>query len=87
MRANDTPSDEVDELTGTPNEHYDVVSVLYHALKGAAVCAEYLEDAREAADQELVSFFEAVLEEDRKRAERAKDLLAKRLASAQRPAA
>ena len=53
----------------------------------AAVCAEYLEDAQEAADQELVSFFEAVLQEDRKRAERAKDLLAKRLASTQRPAA
>jgi hypothetical protein len=87
MRANDTPIDEVDELTGTPNERYDILSVLYHALKGAAVCAEYLEDAQEAADQELVSFFEAVLQEDGKRAERAKDLLAKRLASAQRPAA
>jgi hypothetical protein len=87
MRENDTMTREVAELTGTPNEHYDIVSVLYHALKGAAACAEYLRDAKEAKDQELVSFFERVLEEDRRCAELAKDLLAKRIASAQQQAA
>jgi hypothetical protein len=87
MQETDTATERLAALTGTPDEHYDIVSVLYHALKGAAVCAEYLEDAQRAKDQELASFFEAVLEEDRRRAERAKTLLAKRITSAQQRAA
>jgi hypothetical protein len=72
------PAEKLEKMTGMSNENYDVVSVLYHALKGGAACAEYLEDAREAKDQELVAFFERVLEEDRKCAEQAKEILLKR---------
>ena len=67
------------EETGTTDAHYNLVSVLYHALQGAETCGTYIEDAEEAADQELVDFFEEVQEENRNRAERAKELLAKRL--------
>lgn len=86
MRA-ETNTEEIAELTGMPDEHYDIVSVLYHALKGAAVCAAYLEDAEDAKDEELVSFFRDVIEEHRRRAQLARDLLARRIAEDQKRAA
>jgi hypothetical protein len=75
------------DVTGMHDEQYNIVSVLYHALKGAATYAEYLRDAEEADDQELVSFFQQAVEENRQRAERARNLLAKRITSAQQRAA
>jgi len=75
------------EETGTADEHYNLVSVLYHALQGAEACGTYIEDAEEAGDQELVDFFEEVQEENRVRAERAKELMMKRLTEAERQAA
>jgi hypothetical protein len=41
------------ESTGTPDEHYNLVSVLYHALQGAEIYEEYVEDAEAAGDDEL----------------------------------
>jgi hypothetical protein len=66
-------------VTGTPDEHYDLISVLYHALQGGATSQLYIDDAREAGDDELASFFEQVQTEDRNRADRAKQLLASRI--------
>jgi hypothetical protein len=43
--------------TGTRDEQYNVISVLYHALQGADTCATYLQDAERAGDQDLVQFF------------------------------
>jgi hypothetical protein len=71
--------DEEMEDTGTPDEHYNLVSVLYHALQGAETCAQYLEDADEAGDDELVDFLEEVQSDYRRQADRAKELLAARL--------
>lgn len=67
------------DTTGTPNEQYDLVSVLYHALEGAATYEVYIQDAEEAGDDELVDFFSQLQEEDYQRAERAKQLLATRI--------
>ncbi len=67
------------EMTGTPDEHYNLTSVLYHALKGAQTCAQYMRDAEEAGDSELAEFFEDVQEAERMRADRAKELLVRRL--------
>jgi hypothetical protein len=72
-----------ERVTGTPDEQYDLISVLYHALQGGETSQLYIEDARRAGDEELVTFFEEIQTDDRSRAERAKQLLASRsLASA-----
>jgi hypothetical protein len=66
--------------TREPNEHYALISVLYHALQGAETCAQYIRDAQTAKDEELVQFFSEVQEDEEDRAERAKELLVARLA-------
>jgi hypothetical protein len=70
---------EAESVTGTLDVHYNLVSVLYHALQGAALYAEYAEDAEGEGDSELAEFFRDIQEEDRDRAERAKDYLLTRL--------
>ena len=62
--------------TGTRDEIYDVVSVLYHALQGGETCMQYLQDAQQSGDQKLVQFFQEVQECHRHLATRAKEVLA-----------
>jgi hypothetical protein len=38
-----------ERTTGTRDEHYNVISVLYHALQGADTCGTYLQDAESRA--------------------------------------
>jgi rubrerythrin len=66
------------QATGTADEHYDLVSVLYHALQGGETYDKYARDAEQAGDQELAQFFRDVQREDRDRAQRAEQLLAAR---------
>jgi hypothetical protein len=63
--------------TGTRDETYDVIAVVYHALQGAENCEIYAEDA--ADDQELRSFFEESQRSQQQLAERGKQMLAKLL--------
>jgi hypothetical protein len=63
--------------TGTSNPTYNLVSVLYHALQGAELYAQYASDA--GGDQELASFFREVQQQEQQRADRARQLLATRL--------
>lgn len=65
--------------TGERDETYAVISVLYHALQGAETVSKYIEDAREADDEELIEFFEETREQYKQRADEAKELLAARL--------
>ena len=65
--------------TGTSDSTYDLVSVLYHALQGAEMYEVYAADADESGDEELSRFFDQISQEERQRAERAKQLLAQRL--------
>jgi hypothetical protein len=65
--------------TGTRDEHYDLVSMLYHALQGADTCTMYLQDAEQAGDQDLVQFFREVQGTYRQLADRSKTLLRQRL--------
>ena len=67
-----------DQTTGTTDENYNLVSVLYHALEGASVYEIYTQDAEEAGDNELKEFFQQIQEEETRRAERAKELLTRR---------
>lgn len=65
--------------TRTPNPHYDLVSVLYHALEGSQTTDIYVKDAEQEGDSELAQFFRQVQQEETSRADKAKQLLARRV--------
>lgn len=71
-----------EQQTGTRDEHYNLISTLYHLLKGASTVGEYIRDAQEAGDEELVQFFKDWQDEQRNFSERAKNLLGSRMAHA-----
>lgn len=52
---------------------YDLVSIQYHALKGAEVYDRYIKDAHEHAD--VVEFIQSCQDDDNRRAQRAHELL------------
>ena len=68
------------DITGTRDTVYDLVSIIYHALQGAETYGMYVTDAKEVGDTELAKFFQEVQDEERQRADRAKQFLAARLA-------
>jgi hypothetical protein len=61
--------------TGTRDEHYNLVSVLYHALHGAENTERYAADAEAAGDERLTAFFRETQAVQSQVAERAKGLL------------
>jgi hypothetical protein len=61
--------------TGTRDEHYNLISVLYHALHGAENCEIYALDAEAASDNDLAIFFRNAQATQRQLAERAKERL------------
>ena len=65
--------------TGTADVTYNLVSILYHALQGAETYDQYIQDAQQQGDQDLAGFFREVQQENRRRADRAKELLGRRL--------
>ena len=67
--------DHGEKTTGTRDEHYDLVSVLYHALHGADNCDRYALDAEAAGDERLAEFFREAQGGQMLLAERAKELL------------
>jgi len=67
------------DVPTTCNEHYDLISVLYHALEGAWKCETYYKDAKKAGDETLAQFFRATQQEQCARAEQAKAFLKHRM--------
>ncbi|GIV96412.1 MAG: hypothetical protein KatS3mg057_1069 [Herpetosiphonaceae bacterium] len=65
--------------TGTKDVTYNLISVAYHALQGAETNSIYLQDAEKRGDTEIADFFRSVIDEDRRRADRAKELLKQRM--------
>lgn len=65
--------------TGTSNEQYNLVSVLYHSLEAAATYEQYIQDANQAGDNDLANFFQEVKDTNSTLAERAKELLGQRM--------
>jgi rubrerythrin len=63
--------------TGTKDATYNLVSVLYHALQGADLYEQYANDA--GSDQDIANFFREIQQQEKQRADRAKQLLTKRL--------
>ena len=64
-----------EQTTGTRDEHYNLISVLYHALHGAENCNHYASDAEVAGDERLAAFFRETQTMHTQVAERAKGLL------------
>ena len=60
------------DATGTRDETYDVISIVYHALQGAENCDIYAEDAER---DELRSFFQQAGDQQRQLADKGKQLL------------
>lgn len=54
---------------------YDLVSIQYHALKGAEVYDKYLEDAHAADHSDVTDFVRMCREQDNERAQRCHELL------------
>ncbi|MFO7777272.1 MAG: hypothetical protein R6V28_02860 [Nitriliruptoraceae bacterium] len=68
-----------ENVTGTPDQHYDLISVLYHAVHGAWNYDQYIADAEVAGDEQLAAFFRDVATQNADRAARAKQLLKDRV--------
>jgi hypothetical protein len=64
-----------EQTTGTRDEHYNLISVLYHALHGAENCDRYAADAEISGDERLAAFFRETQTMQTQIAERAKGLL------------
>ncbi len=71
-----------DTGTAETDENYDLVIVLYHCLKAADACTQYVADAEDAGDDELVECFEKARQLQNRLASEARELLAERLADA-----
>jgi hypothetical protein len=78
MSANQR-SDNSQGDTGTRDITYDLLSTAYHLLQGAETAALYIADARQEGDEELVRFFTETKDEYQRRADEAKQLLARYL--------
>lgn len=63
--------------TGTRDETYNIISVVYHALQGAETIEKYKQDA--SSDDELRSFLDETQNSYRQLADRGKQLLQNRL--------
>lgn len=61
------------QSTGTRDETYDIIAVVYHALQGAENCQTYMQDA--SSRQELRQFFERAADMQRQLADEGKRLL------------
>ncbi len=64
-----------EQTTGTHDEQYNLVSVLYHALQGAETIEAYVLDAEAAADERLAGFFREAHASYMQLAEQAKERL------------
>jgi hypothetical protein len=67
--------DPSERATGTRDEHYDLISVLYHALHGAETAGVYAVDAEATGDERLAAFFREAQGVHVGAAEQAKGLL------------
>ncbi len=69
----------MESKTNMPDKDFNVISVLYHVLKGAELAEIYRRDAEEAGDTELIEFFKDTKGQYMMLADRAKKLTASRI--------
>jgi hypothetical protein len=63
--------------TGFTDIAFDLVSIQYHSLKAGHDYGQYVRDAENAGQDEVLAFVKEVQEQDKQRAERASELLKK----------
>ena len=65
------------------DKNYNLISVLYQASENVETLKTYVQDAQSEGDQELEEFFNGILENNLRAAQRAKEMLVPRLQSEQ----
>jgi hypothetical protein len=65
------------------DKNYNLITVLYQSSDNVESLKTYIQDAQAEGDQELVEFFNAVLENNLEAAQRAKEMLVPRFHSEQ----
>ena len=65
------------------DKNYNLITVLYQSSDNVESLKSYIQDAQAEGDQELVEFFNAVLENNLEAAQRAKEMLVPRFQSEQ----
>ena len=65
------------------DKNYNLISALYQASDNVETLKSYIQDAEGEGDQELVEFFNGILENNQRAAQRAKEMLVPRLQSEQ----
>jgi hypothetical protein len=74
----------VTDLSRQPKDkNYNLVRVLYQSSKNVESLKTYIQDAEQEGDQELVEFFNGILENNLRAAQRAKEMLVPRFQSEQ----
>ena len=72
------------EQPGQPKDkNYNLISVLYHSSENIESLNTYVQDAQQEGDQQLVQFFNTILENNSKAAQQAKQMLVTRLQNEQ----
>jgi hypothetical protein len=61
------------------DKNYNLISVLYQSSDNAESLKTFVQDAESEGDQELVEFFNGILENNLEAAQRAKEMLVPRL--------
>ncbi|MDX6379857.1 MAG: hypothetical protein QOI57_881 [Rubrobacteraceae bacterium] len=61
------------------DKNYNLISALYQASENVETLKTYVQDAEQEGDQELVEFFNEILENNMRAAQRAKEMLVPRL--------
>jgi hypothetical protein len=65
------------------DKNFNLIAVLYQSSDNVESLKTYIQDAQSEGDQELVEFFNAVLENNLEAAQRAKEMLLPRVQSEQ----
>ncbi len=68
-----------DQSRQPKDKNYNLISVLYQSSDNIESLKSFIEDAEQEGDQELVEFFNGVLENNMEAAQRAKEMLVPRV--------
>ena len=68
-----------DQSRQPKDKNYNLISVLYQSSDNVESLKSFVEDAEQEGDQELVSFFNEILENNMRAAQRAKEMLVPRV--------
>lgn len=63
------------------DRNYNLIEVLHQSSENVESLKSYIQDANQEGDQELVDFFDSVLESNLRASQQAKDMLVPRLQS------